>query len=406
MKYHQEGVRPDSAVVRTAKKTSRVPLGTALVIACIVGLAGFVAGTRSSSLGSMFVRSDSPRSLDFTQLNEVYQALRANYDGKLDSQALVDGAKHGLVAAAGDPYTVYFNAKEAAEFQGDLDGSFQGVGAELGKRSNKLTVISTLDDSPAKKAGLLAGDIIIKVNKEEATGWSVEQAVSKIRGDKGTVVKLTVIRGGETKEFSITRDAITNPSVKTEITSDGIGSVRISRFGEDTAGLVSRAAEEFMAKKVKGIVVDVRGNGGGYLQAAQDVAGLWLDSKVVVTERKSGLVTDTLKTGSNPLLAGVKTVVLVDGGSASASEILAGALADHGAAVLVGEKTFGKGSVQVVKDIKDGGQVKVTVAKWYTPKGRNISKEGIEPLHKVDTSLEDINAGRDPQKDKALELLR
>lgn len=394
------------STVHTVKKSKTISLKTAILAAVLVGLVAFIAGTRSGDISSrLFVQRDTPASLDFASLNDVYQVLRANYDGKLDTQALIDGAKHGMVEATGDPYTVYFNAKEAAEFQGDLSGSFQGVGAELGKRSDKLTVISTLDDSPAKKAGLLAGDVIVKVNDKDATGWSVEEAVSKIRGDKGTIVKLTILRSSEAKEFSITRDAITNPSVKSEVTADNIGILRISRFGEDTTGLATRAAEDFKARGVKGVIVDVRGNGGGYLQTAQELAGLWLDNKVVVTERKNNKVTDTLRSRSNPVLAGVKTIVLVDGGSASASEIIAGALADHGAATLVGAKTYGKGSVQLVKDVKSGGQVKVTIAKWYTPKGRNISKEGIEPAEKVEMSADDINAGRDPQKDKALELL-
>lgn len=391
----------------SAKKSTSVSLTTTILICALVGLVSFIVGTRSGDIVSRaFVRNSAPASLDFSSLNEVYRTIRANYDGKIDPNALIDGAKHGLVEATGDPYTVYFNAKEAAEFEGDLNGSFQGVGAELGKRNDKLTVISTLDDSPAKKAGLLAGDVIAKVNNDNASSWSVEQAVSKIRGDKGTIVKLTVLRGSDVKEFSITRDAITNPSVKSEITSDNIGILRISRFGEDTGELAARAAETFMAKGVRGVVVDVRGNGGGYLQAAQDVASLWLDNKVVVTERKNGIVTDTLRSGSHPVLAGIKTVVLVDGGSASASEILAGALADNNAATLVGQKTFGKGSVQVIKDLTSGGQVKVTIAKWYTPNGRNITKEGIEPGEKVALSVDDINANRDPQKDKALQLLR
>lgn len=393
-----------------AKKPFRartVPLTHVIFIAIFFGLVGFVSGTRSDELVARFDRNANPSTLDFSSLNDVYGVLRSKYDGKLDTQALIDGAKHGLVEATGDPYTTYFTAKEAEQFEADLEGSFEGVGAELGKRNDQLVIISTLDDSPAKKAGLLANDVIVKVNDDDASTWSVEEAVSKIRGEKGTTVKLTVFRGDGLKDFSITRDAITNPSVKTEITPDGIGILRIARFGEtDTVQLSRQAAEQFKAAGVKGIIVDLRGNGGGYLSAARDISSLWLEDKTVVTERQNGVVIDTLRSDNNAPLKGIKTIVLVDGGSASASEIVAGALADNGAATLVGEKTFGKGSVQIIEDVASGGKLKITIAKWYTPSGKNINKEGIKPSVEVKLSADDINANRDPQKDKALELLR
>lgn len=384
-----------------------VPLTHVIFIAIFIGLIGFVSGTRSDELVARFDGKTSPSALDFSSLNDVYGVLRSKYDGKLDSQTLIDGAKRGLVEATGDPYTTYFTAKEAEQFEADLEGSFEGVGAELGKRNDQLVIISTLDDSPAKKAGLLANDVIVKVNDVDATTWSVEEAVSKIRGEKGTSVKLTVFRGDGVKDFSITRDAITNPSVKSEVTPDGIGILRISRFGEtDTVQLSRQAAEQFKAANVKGVIVDLRGNGGGYLSAARDISSLWLEDKTVVTERQNGVVIDTLRSDNNAPLRGIKTIVLVDGGSASASEIVAGALADNGAATLVGEKTFGKGSVQVIEDVTSGGKLKITIAKWYTPNGKNINKEGIKPSIEVKLSADDINANRDPQKEKALELLR
>jgi carboxyl-terminal processing protease len=394
--------------INPPKKPRTVSLPLTIIIAVFVGLVGFVSGTRSDEFMARFSGKTSPSSLDFSSLNDVYSVLRDKYDGTLDTQALIDGAKHGLVEATGDPYTSYFTTKEAEQFQDDLEGSFQGIGAELGKRNDQLVIISTLDDSPAKKIGLLANDVIVKVNSEDASNWTVEQAVSKIRGEKGTTVKLTVYRGeAGLKELSITRAAITNPSVKSEITPDGVGILRISRFGEsDTATLSRKAAEQFRASGAKAVILDMRGNGGGYLSAARDVSSLWLHDKVVVTERANGKVVDTLRSGNDAPLAGIKTVVLVDGGSASASEIVAGALADNGAATLVGEKTFGKGSVQVIQDVKTGGKLKITVAKWYTPSGKNINKEGITPSVVVGLTPEDVNANRDPQKDKALELVR
>lgn len=392
---------------KTPLRARTVPLTHVILIIIFVGLVGFVSGTRSDEIVARFDGKSNPASLDFSSLNDVYGVLRAKYDGKLDQQALIDGAKHGLVEATGDPYTTYFTAKEAEEFEADLEGSFQGIGAELGKRNDQLVIISTLDDSPAKKAGLLANDIIVKVNDADSTSWSVEYAVSKIRGEKGTTVKLTVLRADEVKEFSITRDAITNPSVKSEITPENIGILRISRFGEtDTVALSRKAAEQFQTSGVKAVILDMRGNGGGYLEAAGDIASLWLEDKVVVTQRQHGVVVDTLRSDNSAPLKGIKTIVLVDGGSASASEIVAGALADNGAATLLGEKTFGKGSVQVIEDVAGGGKLKVTIAKWYTPNGKNINKEGIKPSVEIKLTADDVNANRDPQKDKALELLR
>jgi carboxyl-terminal processing protease len=390
---------------RREKRRVSIPV---LAIAIVITAAtSFVLGTRSDELWAR-ISGRPAGQLDLSSLQQVYNVLNAKYDGQLDVDKLIDGAKHGLVDAAGDPYTTYFNAKEAAEFNGDLEGKFEGIGAELAKRDEKLIIVSTLDDSPAKAAGLLANDAIVKVNDEETTSWSIDKAVSKIRGEKGTTVKLSIVRGdNELKEFSITRDTINNPSVKSEVTADNIGIMRVSRFGQsDTVSLSRAAAEDFKSKGVKGVVVDLRGNGGGYLDAAVDLASIWLDDKVVVTERSGGKVTDTRKSGSSPILNGVPTIVLIDGGSASASEILAGALKDNGAATLLGAKTFGKGSVQVIENLPDGGGLKVTIAKWYTPKGRNINKEGIEPDEKVTLSAEDINANRDPQKDKAIEKLK
>ncbi len=384
-----------------------VPLPTVILITVFVAMVSFVTGTRADDIKDRVTGNKNPSSINFSSLGGVYDVLREKYDGELDADKLIAGAKRGMVEATGDPYTTYFTDKEAEEFDNDLEGSFQGIGAELGRRENRLVVISTLDDSPAKASGLLAGDIIIKVNDEETNNWTVEQAVSKIRGEKGTTVKLTVIRGDSSKEISITRAAITNPSVKSEVTPDNIGILRISRFGEtDTVSLASRAAEDFKARGVRAVILDLRGNGGGYLGAAKDIASLWLEDKVVVSERKNGKVIDELRSGSNAPLQGIKTIVLVDGGSASASEIVAGALLDHNAATLVGQKTFGKGSVQVIESVPGGGKLKVTVAKWYTPNGKNITKEGIKPSVEVELTADDVNASRDPQKDKALELVR
>ncbi|HEU5187766.1 MAG TPA: S41 family peptidase, partial [Candidatus Saccharimonadales bacterium] len=250
-------------------------------------------------------------------------------------------------------------------------------------------------------------DLIVKVNDQDTTGWSIDKAVSEIRGEKGTTVKLTIVRDQEVKDFSIVRDAIVNPSVRYEITEGNIGYLRISRFSDtDTVDLARKAAQEFKQKGVKGVVLDLRGNGGGYLGAAQDVSGIWLKDKVVVQERRGNEVVETLKSDGNAILEGVPTVVLIDEGSASASEIVAGALRDHEAAQLLGKKTFGKGSVQTIEEMPGGGQLKITIAKWYTPNGKNINKEGIQPDIQVEISKEDITAGRDLQRQRAFEIFK
>lgn len=383
---------------------------THIAVFLVAIVIAFIAGTRADTIKSaLFQKTTGSSTLDFGSVQSLYRELAGSYDGKLDQQKLIDGAKKGMVDAVGDPYTVYFTADEAKEFLSDLEGTFEGIGAELAKRDGQLTIVSTLDGSPALRSGLQAKDTIIQVNGEDTTGWSVEEAVKKIRGKKGTTVKLTVARASEDKplEIGVTRDTITDASVKTEVTDDNIGVLRITRFGQtDTVQLAREAAADFKQKNVKGIVLDLRGNGGGYLQAAQEIASLWMRDKVVVSERKEGKVIDTLKTTGSAPLEGIPTVVLVNGGSASASEILAGALKDNGAASIVGEKTFGKGVVQDVRQLDDGGSLKVTIASWYTPNGKNISKEGITPDEVVELTEEDVAASRDPQKDKALEKLR
>lgn len=393
---------------RVLKKPTRsVSLKTCILVVILVALGAFAVGTRSNDIFAKLNNKGTPGRLDVSSLQEVYAALNAKFDGKLDTQKLIDGAKHGMVSAAGDPYTVYMSAEEAKTFNGDLEGTFEGIGAELGKKDDKLTVISTLDNSPAQKAGLVSGDVIAKVNDEESVDWAIDKAVSKIRGEKGTTVKLTIVRGSEPKEFTITRAAITDPSVKSEVTADNIGIMRISRFGQsDTAHLARLAAEDFKAKGVKGVIVDLRGNGGGYRDAAVDIAGIWMNNKLVMTERSNGKVTETLKTGNDAILAGVPTVVLINGGSASASEILAGALKDNGVATLLGEKSFGKGSVQAMEQLSGGGMIKVTVARWYTPNGKNINKEGINPDTEVKISDADVKAAKDTQKEAAIQKLQ
>ncbi|MFO0970805.1 MAG: S41 family peptidase [Candidatus Saccharimonadales bacterium] len=394
---------------RSSKRPKNVSYG-ALVLAVLLA---FIAGNRFQTIGDYFFAPYTNKgnqalsqNLDFSSAEKVYDLLKSKYDGKLDTAKLQDGLSKGLVNAAGDPYTVYMSQKEAEEFDNDLNGTFSGIGAELGKRDEKLVIIAPISGSPAEKSGVHAGDIIAKINGEDSISMDVDKAVGKIRGESGTEVKLSLIRDGSPVEVAITRANITIPSVKSEIIDDTIGYLQITRFSDDTAELANQAASDFKAKNVKGIVVDVRNNGGGLLDSAVKVAGLWLDNKVVVEEREGGKTKSSLKTDSNPLLTGIPTTMLINEGSASASEILAGALHDHGVAKLVGEKSFGKGSVQELIDLPNGAKLKVTVARWYTPKGKNIDKEGISPDEEIKLTTEDFNANRDPQKDHAVSELR
>lgn len=391
------------------KKARPLAKSSLFLIIAATAVVGFVAGTRSNDIlaviGPVFGVKVHTGTLDLSSVQTTYQKLAANYDGELDTQKLIEGASRGMVSAAGDPYTVYMDAKEAADFNNDLSGNIGGgIGAEIGLREEKPTIIRVLKDNPAEKAGLAAGDQIVAVNDQAAAGQTVDKVVGNVRGEAGTTVKISVLRSGAPKEFTVTRSVISNPSVDSKV-ENGTGTLTISRFDSQTGSLTRKAAQQFKDQGVKSIVLDLRGNGGGYLGAAQDVAGLWLDDKVVVSERTGGKTTEELKTGKDALLAGIPTVVLVNGGTASASEIVAGALQDHGVAKLLGEKTFGKGSVQQVLDLGEGTVLKVTIAKWYTPKGNNINKQGIMPDQTVVLNQADASSGNDPQLQAALKLL-
>jgi carboxyl-terminal processing protease len=346
--------------------------------------------------------------INFNELNDLYSMMKSNFDGKLTPAAALDGARKGLVAAGGDPYTVYMDSTQAKALSDDLNGQFSGIGAEIGIKNNVLTVISPIAGTPAEKSGLRAGDLIAKINGEDTTDMSVDLAVSKIRGPKDTQVTLRIVRtGSDPQNITITRDNITVPSVNWEIKNGNVGYIKLSRFGSDTADLVNQAASELKAKGATKVILDLRNNGGGYLDAGVSVASQFLPAgQLVVEERTNGKSVNKLDSTDGGLLVGLPTIVLINEGSASASEIVAGALHDNGAARLVGVTSFGKGSVQEIKTLPGGAQLKVTVAHWYTPKGVNINKEGIKPDVEVKLTTDDYNANRDPQMGKALELLK
>lgn len=349
-----------------------------------------------------------PDNLDYASVEAIYDKLRTSYDGELNADQLMDGIKEGLAKASGDPYTEYFNAQDADEFNDELNGSFTGIGAELGKNAaDNIEIISPIAGFPAEKAGLKAKDVIAEIDGESAVGITVTEAVSKIRGEAGSKVKLKVVRDSkEELDFEITRAQITIASVKHEIV-DGIGIMTISRFGNDTVQLATEAAKEFKAANVRGVVLDLRGNPGGLLDASVGLSSLWLDkNQTVLQEKRDGKVIKSFNSNGNAILKGVKTVVLINEGSASASEITAGALQDNKVATLIGEKTYGKGSVQQILPLADGSLLKVTSAHWFTPSGAGIDKKGIEPTQNVERTDDDFKNGRDPQKDAALAELK
>lgn len=389
----------------TGEKRQQLSWFLTLVIVAIVS---FVAGARSDALfanvASVFGVRTSNKTIDLSSVQKTYQELIANYDGKLDTQKLIYGANRGLVEAAGDPHTAYMDPDETKEFDKSLSGQIGGgIGAEIGLRNNKPTIIKPLENSPAQKAGIKAGEAIVKVNDEASSDWSVEKVVSKIRGEVGTSVKLTLLSGGQTREVSVVRQNIVSPAVESEIDGE-IGILKVNRFGDDTVSLSRKYASEFVEKGVKKVILDLRNNPGGTVGAAQGLLGIWLDNQIAMTERRGSEIVKTLRTTGTPILGNMKTVVLINGNSASASEITAGALREYGKAALVGQKSYGKGSVQIVLGLPGGSQMKVTEARWYTPKGKNIDKTGIEPDVKVDLSSDDVNNNVDPQMDKAKSL--
>ena len=389
----------------TGEKRQQLSWFLTLVIVAIVS---FVAGARSDALfanvASVFGVRTSNKTIDLSSVQKTYQELIANYDGKLDTQKLIYGANRGLVEAAGDPHTSYMDPDEAKEFDKSLSGQIGGgIGAEIGLRNNKPTIIKPLENSPAQKAGIKAGEVIVKVNDESSSDWSVDKVVSKIRGEIGTSVKLTLLSEGQTREVSVVRQNIVSPAVESEVDGE-IGILKVNRFGDDTVSLSRKYASEFVEKGVKKVILDLRNNPGGTVGAAQGLLGIWLDNQIAMTERRGSEIVKTLRTTGTPILGNMKTVVLINGNSASASEITAGALREYGKATLVGQKSYGKGSVQIVLGLPGGSQMKVTEARWYTPKGKNIDKTGIEPDIKVDLSSDDINNNVDPQIDKAKSL--
>lgn len=390
----------------TPPRSPRRSLKLLLPAAALV-VVGFMAGQVAPTVVPAAWKYSANR-LNAADFNELYSLLQRKFDGDIDHQKVVDGAKAGLVSGAGDPYTVFLDAKSARELSDQLSGTLSGVGAEVGIKNNHLTVISPISGSPAERAGLKAGDIVAKIDSTDTTNLLLDEAVSKIRGPKGTEVTLKIVRGNaEPIDIKITRDVISVSSVKYSLKPGNIGYIQLSQFGSDTTDKVAAATADLKAQGATKVILDLRNNPGGFLDSAVAVSGQFMPTgKVVVEERRNGKTSEKLTTRGTGNLVGLPMVVLINEGSASASEIVAGALKDNGVAKLIGEKSFGKGSVQEVISLGGGAQLKVTVAHWFTPSGKGIDKQGIAPDIEVKQNQADYNADRDPQLDRAIQALQ
>lgn len=349
------------------------------------------------------------KDVDFSIFWDAWQVLEDKYTlAPLDYKKMVYGAVSGMVNSLDDPYTVFMSPDENSMFNQDMKGSFGGVGTEIGFRDGFLTVIAPLKGSPAEKAGILSGDKIVKVDDKEIIGMNIDEAVLLIRGEKGTKVKLTIVREGDKdfREIEVVRDVIVVNTVDWKMMEGKIAYISINQFKEDTGVEFDNKISEILSEEPKGIILDLRNNPGGYLNVSINIASRFIDKgKAVVIQEEKGNK-DEYKAVGGKRFENIPVVVLVNEGSASASEILAGALRDNNNVKLVGKKTFGKGLVQEMEKLKDGSAIKVTIAKWLTPNGVDINHDGIHPDFEVNITEEDFKAGKDPQLDKAMELFK
>lgn len=400
------------------KHSALIMLG--LVIAIGSYSLGFRKGENSFAIAAPDILNQGegqPAAVDFSAfwktwnlINEKYVPASTTLE-RVDDQEKVYGAIEGLASSLGDPYTVFFPPVKSEMFASEVRGNFSGVGMEVLAQEGSITVVAPLKDSPAARAGIQAADKVIQIDDRTTSGLSTEEAVGLIRGEKGTKVRLTIFRAGtkEPFELSIIRDTINLPVIATKIIGGDVFKIDLYSFSENSPNLFRGALREFITSGADKLILDLRGNPGGYLEASIDMASWFLpSSKVIVSEDFGGRQESRnyRSRGYDIFKDDLKFVILVDKGSASASEILAGALSEHGRAILVGGTTFGKGSVQELIDITPETSLKVTVARWLTPKGNSISETGIVPEYVVELTAEDRAAGRDRQVEKALEILR
>ncbi len=400
----------------TPKKVAVVIASTVLVLSSFVlGVyLGFNNRPAVSSITSLINKeSDIPgeKKTDFSPFWESWKIIDEKYvsENGTNEQERVWGAISGLVSSLKDPYSVFLPPEEKKLFESDISGNFEGVGMEIGIRDKVLTVIAPLKGTPAEKAGILPGDKILKIDDTPTVDLSVDQAIKLIRGKRGTAVRLSILREPkeEPVEIEVVRDIINIPTIDTEVKND-VFVIRLYNFSANSPGLFREALREFAVSGKDKLVLDLRGNPGGYLEAAVDMASWFLPAGKVVVREDFGKKSEPViyrSRGYDVFNENLKMAILINGGTASASEILAGALSEHGKAKLVGEKTFGKGSVQELVEVTPESSLKITVARWLTPNGTSISKGGLAPDVEVAMTAEDLEKNRDPQMDRAIKLL-
>ena len=347
----------------------------------------------------------------FQKMFEVRNLLYKLYDGNIDDNVLVEGAIKGMTSALNDPYTVFMNQKEFESFNAQTEGSYSGVGIQIEVKDDKIVVVTTFENSPAKKAGILPGDIIEKVDNTDVSGKEYDKAVTMMKGKEGTNVNITITRNAkETHTYTVKRGKITLDTVSGEMLTDNIAYIKLSMFDENTGKNFNKKLQELQGKGAKGLVLDLRQNPGGLLTTCVDVVSNFVPKGKVIVSTVDKNKNEEKRESKGGSAIGMPLVVLTDGLTASASEIVSGAVRDYKIGTLVGEKTFGKGVVQTVVDTGDGTALKVTMAKYYTPSGENIHKTGIQPDVKVaypeELLKKPYTRSEDPQFNKALEIIR
>ncbi|MBU2109491.1 S41 family peptidase [Patescibacteria group bacterium] len=400
-------------VVNMLKKIIYVVVAIALLAGVFAGGAffGYFQRPAVEKVAGLFNKeTPMPANVDFSPFWVAWNEINSKYVSKdnLDDQKRIWGAVQGMVESLGDPYTVFFPPQESKMFQENISGDFEGVGMEIAVRKGVLMVVSPLKGTPAEKAGIKAGDKILKIDDTTTADITADQAAQLIRGPRGTQVKLTILRDDQDKsmEIIITRDVIKIPVLDTETKSGGIFVIKLYNFSGNSASAFRNALREFINSGKNKLILDLRNNPGGYLELAVENSSWFLPTgKVVVREQFANGDEELYRSKGYDIFENLPMVILINEGSASASEIMAGALQEHGIAKLVGEKTFGKGSVQELVQITPDTSLKITIAKWLTPNGRSISDEGLEPDVEVELTEEDFEAGRDPQMDKAMEII-